>query len=134
MVLEVADLERAVTFYRDHLNMAEIERWPDPRTAVWLEMGQNEALGLWPPGSGGPGVGIHGGRGGGHVHFALYVEPGSLDAWAARLRAAGLTIEGPVSFGPNNRSLYVDDPDGNVVELADWVTDWGGKPSQKRLR
>lgn len=127
-VLEVADLERATSFYRDALGLEEIQRWGEPRPGVWLEIGQNQALGLWPARSGGPGVGIHNGRGGSHVHFALHVERGSLSAWIARLKHAGLEVEGPISFGPVNHSIYVDDPDGNVVELADWATDWGGRP------
>ena len=125
MVLEVADLERSASFYRDALGLEEVERWGEPRPGVWLKIGENEALGLWPARSGGPGVGIHGGRGGAHVHFALHVEPGSLDAWMARLQGAGLEVEGPISFCPVNRSIYVDDPDGNVVELAEWAQDWG---------
>ena len=48
-----------------------------------------------------------------------------VDAWMARLQGAGLEVEGPISFGPVNRSIYVDDPDGNVVELAEWAQDWG---------
>lgn len=131
LVLEVADLELSVAFYRDHLGMAEVDRWPEPRPGVWLALGTNEALGLWPTKSGGPGVGLHGGRGGTHVHFAVFVEPGTLDAWTARLREGGVPVEGPVQFGPHNRSLYVDDPDGNVVELADWGRDWGGEPITK---
>lgn len=126
MVLEVADLERAVAFYRDRLHMAEVERWGEPRPAVWLAMGPNEVLGLWLPRAGGPGMGLHGGRGGTHVHFAVYAAPGTLDAWAEELRAAGLEVDGPIEFDPSNRSIYVDDPDGNVVEIADWRRDWGG--------
>jgi len=132
LVLEVANLERSVHFYRDSLGMEEVVRWGVPRPGVWLKMGENQALGLWPPESGGPGVGLHGGRGGAHVHFAVHVEPGSLDTWLAKLLAAGLEVEGPIAFGPRNRSIYLDDPDGNVVELAEWASDWGGSPVRLR--
>jgi catechol 2,3-dioxygenase-like lactoylglutathione lyase family enzyme len=131
LVLEVVDLERAVAFYRDTLGMPEVVRWPaDRRPAVWVELGPNEVLGLWPASSGGPGVAIHGSRGGSHVHFACYVEPGSLQEWERRLDAAGLEYES-VEFEPGNRSLFVTDPDGNVVELGDWRTDWQGRPAAK---
>lgn len=126
-VLEVADLERSVTFYRDKLGMKEVERWHDPRPGVWVAMGTNQVLGLWPAKSGGPGVGLYDSRGGAHVHFALYVAPGTLDAWMTKLRTAGVEIKGPVDFAPGNRSIYVDDPDGNVVELAQWAHDWEGQ-------
>jgi glyoxylase I family protein len=127
LVLEVADLDRSVAFYRDLLRMPEVERWPAGRPAVWVELGRNEVLGLWPASSGGVGVGLGGARGGAHVHFACYVEPGSLPAWRQRLDDAGLSCE-QVDFGPGNRSLFVTDPDGNVVELADWSRDWEGEP------
>jgi catechol 2,3-dioxygenase-like lactoylglutathione lyase family enzyme len=48
-----------------------------------------------------------------------------LDAWQAHLTAAGVPIEeGPVprtgAIGPL-RSLYCRDPDGNLIEIAEWV-------------
>jgi len=36
-------------------------------------------------------------------------------------------VEGPIDFSHGNRSLFVSDPDGNVVELADWNVDWAGE-------
>lgn len=127
LVLEVADLDRSVSFYRDLLGMREVVRWGAKRPAVWLELGEHQVLGLWPASSGGPGVAIHASRGGAHVHFAVYVTPGTLGEWKDRLQAAGLEVQGPVEFD-QGRSLFVDDPDGNVVELADWPRDWGGQP------
>ena len=32
-------------------------------------------------------------------------------------------------FDNGNRSIYIDDPDGNVVEFAEWRTLWDGRPS-----
>jgi catechol 2,3-dioxygenase-like lactoylglutathione lyase family enzyme len=130
LVIEVEDLDRATSFYRDLLGMREVVRWGDERPAVWLELGEHQVLGIWPPASGGPGVGIHGSRGGAHVHFAFYVDSGSLQDWARRLTAAGHPVEGPVRFQQGS-SLFVDDPDGNVVELADWTADWEGSPRPK---
>ena len=129
IVLEVGDLERAVAFYRDVLGCREVERWPAPRRAVWLDIGRHAVLGLWPASSGGPGVGIHGARGGSHVHFAIYVERGTIEEWRRKLDAAGLEVEGPVEFSGGNRSLFVTDPDGNVVELGDWQVDWAHEPT-----
>ena len=127
LVLEVRDLEKSVGFYRDLLGMREAVRWGAKRPAVWLELGRHQVLGLWPASSGGPDVAIHSSRGGAHVHFAVFVGPGSLGAWKPRLEAAGLAVEGPVEFDQGT-SLFVDDPDGNVVELADWSRDWEGEP------
>jgi catechol 2,3-dioxygenase-like lactoylglutathione lyase family enzyme len=127
LVLEVRDLDRSVVFYRDLLGMREVVRWGAERPAVWLELGDHQVLGLWPVSSGGPGVAIHASRGGAHVHFAVFVSPGALGAWKDRLDAAELEVKGPVDF-QQGRSLFVDDPDGNVVELADWARDWEGEP------
>ncbi len=130
LVLEVADLDRSATFYRERLRMAEVTRWKDDRPGVWVRLGPNEVLGLWPGSSGGAGVGIHGARGGAHVHFAVYVEPGTLEQWRKQLDGGGLPVEGPVQFD-SGQSLFLTDPDGNVVELADWECDWEGRPVDK---
>ena len=129
LVLEVEDLDRAAAFYRGLLGMREVVRWQAERPAVWLRLGEHQVLGLWPPSTGGSGVGIHRSRGGTHVHFAFYVPPGTLGEWFQRLIAAGIAVEGPVQFD-QGRSLFVDDPDGNVVELADWIVDWEGRPTK----
>ena len=126
LVLEVNDLEQSLAFYRDLLQLPVVDDWPEPRLASWLAIGRNAVLGLWPRASGGVGVAIAGSRGGSHVHFAIYVEPKSLLRWQQRLNEAGLIVQGPVNFAHGNRSLFVPDPDGNVVELADWSVDWAG--------
>jgi catechol 2,3-dioxygenase-like lactoylglutathione lyase family enzyme len=69
MVLEVADLAASERFYRDVIGLPVAERWTDERPAVWLALGREGFLGLWPPKTGGA-VAIHGGRGGLHAHFA----------------------------------------------------------------
>src|ERR1700716_773949 len=94
LVLEVADLDRSVHFYRDMLQLTEVERWAPPRAGVWVSIGRQAVLGLWPASSGGPGVGIAGARGGAHVHFAIYVEHGSLPTWRGRLADTGHSVEG----------------------------------------
>jgi catechol 2,3-dioxygenase-like lactoylglutathione lyase family enzyme len=54
-------------------------------------------------------------------HLALDVESSELDAWAERLREAGVAFEGPVHRG-YERSLYFKDPNGVTVELLAWIT------------
>lgn len=132
LVLEVQDVDRSLAFYRDVLGLELVERWPDERPGAWVRLGANEVLGLWEPRSGGPGVGLHGGRGGSHVHYAVYVEEGSLPAWTERLSQAGFKVEGPIRFR-HGSSIFVTDPDGHVLELGDWPRDWEGRPVQKRV-
>lgn len=127
-MLEVSDLSRSLEFYRDLLGLEVVVEWPAPREAAWLAIGRNAVLGLWPPSSGGPGVGIAGSRGGSHVHLAIYVAPGCIADLKAKLQDANHAVEGPISFDHGNQSLFVTDPDGNVVELGDWRVDWAGEP------
>jgi catechol 2,3-dioxygenase-like lactoylglutathione lyase family enzyme len=49
---------------------------------------------------------------------AFAVAASALDAWRARLAAAGVEVESEVVWPRGGRSLYVRDPSGNSVELA----------------
>jgi catechol 2,3-dioxygenase-like lactoylglutathione lyase family enzyme len=127
MVLEVADLTAAEHFYHEVIGLPVAARWGDERPAVWLAIGREGFLGLWPPETGGA-VAIHGGRGGAHVHFALRVPYGTLDATRAGLENLGYEVE-ERDFGDGDRAIYLDDPDGNVLELTERVTLWDGGPA-----
>ena len=128
MVLEVADLAAAERFYAEDIGLPVVTRWTDDRKAVWLAMGNQGFLGLWPVETGGA-VAIHNGRGGSHVHFALRVPMGSLDEVQRRLEERGYSVEDGWDFGHGNRAIYLDDPDGNVVELTERTTLWDGSPA-----
>ena len=82
---------------------------------TWLACGTQARLGLWTPGE--KEFGDEGGR---HVHFALSVQPGLLELACRRLRELGIEFEGPVDHPGGDRSLYCEDPAGNVVELWDF--------------
>ena len=127
MTLEVSDLDASERFYRDIIGLPIAERWTDERPAVWLALGREGFLGLWPPETGGAAA-IHGGRGGRHVHFALRVPTGTLDAVTARLESLDYPVES-WDFGGGNRAIYLDDPDGNVIELTERTTLWDGSPA-----
>ena len=131
MVLEVADLEVSERFYREIIGLPLANRWgvetDDTRQAVFLEIGPHAFLGLWPEETGGANA-LAGGRGGAHVHFALLLEFGTLDARRAELVANGVPILHDADFGHGNRATYVADPDGNIVELTERTTDWAGAP------
>jgi catechol 2,3-dioxygenase-like lactoylglutathione lyase family enzyme len=127
MVLEVADLSRSERFYNEIIGLPIANRWDpseDGREATFLEIGPHAFLGLWPPETGA--TGIAGGRGGAHVHFALLVEYGTLQAVRDRMIAAGVEITSERDFGSGNHAIYFNDPDGNVIELTERMTDWAG--------
>jgi catechol-2,3-dioxygenase len=115
LVLEVLDLEAAEEFYATVLGLPVVERWPD-RDAIWVMAGGRTRIGLWRPQ-----VGLARGRGGIHVHYALHLAEEHYDAAVERLRAHGLAVEQHTFAGyADSRAAYVDDPDGNVVELWTW--------------
>ena len=114
LVLEVVDLEAAERFYSDVLGFPVVDRWP-AREAIWVMAGDRTRIGLWRPQ-----VGLMGSRGGLHVHFAMHIAEADFDAAIALLRERGQDVR-EVSFGESHgRAAYVDDPDGNVVELWTW--------------
>jgi catechol-2,3-dioxygenase len=129
LVLEVADLDRARSFYRDVLGLEETRYGEGREDRCWYLIGDSARLGLWTPQTG-----LAGGRGGAHVHFAFQVPREALDGILDRLREGGAEVEGPVQLGAD-RAIYITDPDGNVVEF--WSQDMaeyargaraGGKP------
>ena len=119
VVLRVADLDRALAFYRDTLG-CRVERRLDELGLVQLRAGASlidlvpldSALGRK------LGAGPAGGRN--MDHFALELEDFDAAAIAAHLRASGVAAGevgdryGAHGSGP---SIYIEDPDGNTVEL-----------------
>ena len=114
LVLEVVDLEAAEEFYAGVLGLPVVERWPD-REAIWVMAGERTRIGLWRPQ-----VGLAGGRGGLHVHFAMKIAEEDYNAAVAALRERGQEVEEITFTDGRGRAAYVDDPDGNVVELWTW--------------
>jgi catechol 2,3-dioxygenase-like lactoylglutathione lyase family enzyme len=115
LVLEVVDLEAAERFYAEVLGLPVVERW-EHREAVWVMAGAATRIGLWRPQ-----VGLAGGRGGVHVHYAMHLAEADYDAAVARLREHGYEPEEHRFEGYDASSAaYVTDPDGNVVELWTW--------------
>ena len=112
-MLEVVDLEAAEAFYSGVLGLPVVERWPD-REAIWVMAGDRTRIGLWRPQ-----VGLAGGRGGLHVHFAMHIADPDYDAAVSLLRDRGEEVE-EIGFDGAGRAAYVTDPDGNVVELWTW--------------
>jgi catechol 2,3-dioxygenase-like lactoylglutathione lyase family enzyme len=114
LVLEVQDLERSEAFYAGLLGLPVVERWPQ-REAIWVMAGDRTRVGLWRPQ-----VGLEGGRGGVHVHFAMHIAEADYDAVVARLRAAGEPMPEHAFGTTHGRAAYLTDPDGHVVELWTW--------------
>jgi catechol-2,3-dioxygenase len=121
LTLEARDPALLERFYRELVGLRPLAREDD---RIWLDAGRHARLGLWRPGA--KEFGDEGGR---HVHFAFSVAPGRLDAVAERLRAAGHEHRGPIEHDGGDRSLYVEDPEGNIVELWDFFEREPGRRS-----
>jgi catechol-2,3-dioxygenase len=112
LTLQVRDLEALEAFYTGAFGLRVLKREDD---RVWLAAGDKARLGLWLPGEK-----EFGDEGGAHVHYAFAAEPGTLDALAERIRSRGIELKGPVEHPGGDRSIYVEDPEGNVVEVWDF--------------
>jgi catechol-2,3-dioxygenase len=112
LTLEARDPAALAAFYTEVFGWPELSRQDD---RVWLESGERSRLGLWSKGP--KEFGDEGGR---HVHFALSVRPGQLDELVGTLRRRAVEYEGPVEHEGGDRSVYFEDPEGNVVEAWDF--------------
>ncbi|AZP11633.1 VOC family protein [Undibacterium parvum] len=120
LVLRVSDLDRMLDFYCGVLGCS-VERRLDDIGLVQLRAGQH-LIDLVPvDGVLGKSGGAAAGAGGRNLdHFCLRLEPFDADAIREFLQAKGITVGavdtryGAEGDGP---SLYLNDPEGNVVEL-----------------
>ncbi|MGP1356340.1 VOC family protein [Roseicyclus sp.] len=112
--LKVADLERAVAFYRDVMGFDLVQRYGS-QAAFLSAGGYHHHIGLntWesrrghPPGPGTTGLY--------HVAF-LYPDRPALARALAQVVAAGVPIDGAADHGVSE-AIYFRDPDGNGIEI-----------------
>jgi catechol 2,3-dioxygenase len=128
--LKVADLERALGFYRDVLGFEVTQGYGD--SAVFLSAGgyhHHIGLNTWESKGGkAPAPGTTG-----LFHVAiLYPTRAALGDALRRVRGAGIELEGAADHGVSE-ALYLRDPDGNGVELywdkprGEWPRDGEGR-------
>ena len=112
--LKVADLERALRFYRDVLEFEVMQRWGE--SAAFLSAGgyhHHVGLNTWqskggsPPPPGSTGL----------FHFAIrYPTRAALGRALRRVLEAGVPVEGASDHGVSE-AIYLRDPDDNGIEL-----------------
>jgi catechol 2,3-dioxygenase len=112
--LKVADLERAIAFYRDVLGFEVTQRY-GTQAAFLSAGGYHHHIGLntWESKGGSPPPG--GTTGLYHVAI-LYATRAALADALRRVLAAGIPIDGASDHGVSE-AIYLRDPDGNGVEL-----------------
>ena len=127
--LKVADLDRAIAFYRDVLGFEVTQRYGE--SAAFLGAGDyhhHVGLNTWHSKGGTEPPDGHTGL----YHSAfLYPDRKSLGQVIARVLDAGYTLDGAADHGVSE-AVYMRDPDGNGVELyrdrapQDWPRDAEG--------
>ena len=121
--LYAGDLDAAMVFWRDVMGLQPFQAVPGRH--VFFRVGQSQVLLVFDPAATEQPprpearlpVPPHGARGPGH--FCLAVAPDRLDAWHDHLTAQGIAIEADFHWPNGARSIYVRDPAGNSIELAD---------------
>lgn len=136
--LRVADLDRAIAFYSGVLGF-EVQQRYGAQAAFLGAGGYHHHIGLntWDSGGGTPPPPGHTGLY--HTAF-LFPDRAALGAAIRRVMAAGIPLTGAADHGVSE-AVYLDDPDGNGVELyrdrpaIDWPRSADGKlaMSNKRL-
>src|SRR5919202_5120474 len=112
--LKVADVERALRFYRDVLGFEVMQRWGD--SAAFVSAGgyhHHLALNTWESRGGSPPP-----RGTtGLYHVAIrYPDRATLGNALRRVVEAGIPVTGATHHGVSE-AIYLRDPDGNGIEL-----------------
>ena len=129
VVLKVRDIERSAHFYRDVLGLNEVARGEFGRPMAFFSTGDNHhdvavmEMGAEAPAPPAEATGLY------HVALRIGTTLDELRAARAHLEAHGIT-KLRVRDHVVSQSIYVDDPDGNMVELyvdADPST-WRDKP------
>ena len=119
--LYASDLDTAERFYAGVLGLPVVARVPERH--VFFHCGAGMLLVFEPERTatsagqvGGVPVPSHGAHGAGHVCFRI--DESALPHWRERLTAEGVSIEAEIEWPRGGTSLYVRDPAGNSVELA----------------
>lgn len=135
--LKVSDLDRAVAFYSGVLGL-DVMQYYGRRAAFLSAGGYHHHIGLnvWESAGGTPPPPGHTGLY--HTAF-LYPDRPALGRAVGRVLAAGIALTGAADHGVSE-AVYLDDPDGNGVELyrdrpqAEWPVDADGKLAMMNAR
>ncbi len=128
--LKVADLQRAISFYRDILGF-ELTQQFGTQAAFLGAGGYHHHIGLntWESAGGTPPPAGHTGLY--HAAF-LYPDRAALATVLKRIVQAGIALDGAADHGVSE-AIYLRDPDNNGVELycdrpeKDWPRDGDGR-------
>lgn len=118
VALRCTDIDRSIAFYRDIFGFREMFRLNQDDGRLWLvymHVTDTTYLELFPDGDGRE---VPGKDATGFNH--LCIETGDIDAAVALLVEHGIPLVKPLTTGrDNNRQCWIDDPDGNRIEIME---------------
>jgi catechol 2,3-dioxygenase-like lactoylglutathione lyase family enzyme len=118
--LYVENMPRSVAFFRDVMGleaMLETERltaFDAGRQGVLLIFKRGASVEDMPA----PGGTVAGHDGSGPLHMAFAIAEDQYEAWRQHLADVGVKARGEMRWPRGGRSLYFEDPDGHVLEVA----------------
>ena len=111
VTIYVSDMERAIRFYTDTLGLRLAYRFGNHWAAV--ELGKGLTIGLHPASSETPA-----GRRG-SMAIGLELGETSIGEAVSRLSSKGVRFQGPVNEAKAGKFVSFEDPDGNLIYLAE---------------
>lgn len=133
VAIKVADLDKSLDFYVNKLGFPEMMRLRKDDGSVWLvylRITDEQYLEVFP---GAETDRAPGWNANGMNHLCLTVD--DIDDVIARIEAAGLTLMLPLKTAiDGNRQAWLEDPDGNRIELMEMAADSLQYDAIKRLR
>lgn len=134
--LYVSDMTRSAAFFRDTLGLPVMV---ESARLTAFDAGSGGVVLLFPQGGATHDVAsergvIPGHDGQGPLHMAFAIAADALEGWRAYLAASGVPLRGEMHWPRGGTSLYFEDPDGHVLELATpglWPND-ADRPSIER--
>ena len=133
VAIKVKDLGRSLDYYVNKLGFPEMMRLTKDDGSVWLvylRITDDQYLEVFP---GADGDRAPGWDANGLNHVCLIVD--NIDPVLALVKAAGLTLLMPLKTAVDgNRQAWLEDPDGNRIELMEMAPDSLQYNAIKRLR
>jgi lactoylglutathione lyase len=122
VAIKVTDLDRSLDYYVNKLGFAEMLRLKKDDGSVWLvylRITDTQYLDVFP---GAENDRAPGWNANGMNHMCLTVD--DIDEVLAQVEAAGLTLLLPLKTAiDGNRQAWLEDPDGNRIELMEMAKD-----------
>ena len=111
VALIVSDLEASSRFYREILGLPSLPRPAFSFPGAWFRIGAHQELHLIAGRIASP---VNEGSRAGH--FAIRV--GDIQAAAGHLKAKGIKFRGPLDRPDGAQQIFLEDPDGHMVEIC----------------